>query len=246
MFYTCREDILMAVNFSWTNISFGSLKAQKSLGEKMMKEYRKNYPQYFHSNTLVTSFIIRHNGDRAFKPINKNLQSLADRYNEEIDNVRKKYGGNYDSWSSFIDDLKRAVLSENAANCGEQAFLMQDVFLKNGEEAHNVCMTFYTKKDKIYGNHSFVVSGLSRNADIANPKTWGNEAVVTDPWSNVVLGAREAIDYFRKILGFNPKYHRETFEKNDKIDVRNYLEYQKELRSIELWAQMKQHKKSEL
>ena len=236
----------MAVNFSWTNISFGSLKAQKSLGEKMMKEYRRNYPQYFHSNTLVKSFITRHNGDRAFKPVNKNLQSLADRYNEEIDNVRKKYGGNYDSWGSFIDDLKRAVLSENAANCGEQAFLMQDVFLKNGEEAHNVCMTFYTKKDKIYGNHSFVVSGLSRNADIANPKTWGNEAVVTAPWSNVVLGAREAIDYFRKILGFNPKYHRETFEKNDKIDVRNYLEYQKELRSIELWAQMKQHKKSEL
>lgn len=242
MFYTCREDILMAVNFSETNISFGSLKAQKSLGEKMMKEYRRNYPQYFHSNTLVKSFITRHNGDRAFKPVNKNLQSLADRYNEEIDNVRKKYGGNYDSWSSFIDDLKRAVLSENAANCGEQAFLMQDVFLKNGEEAHNVCMTFYTKKDKIYGNHSFVVSGLSRNADIANPKTWGNEAVVTDPWSNVVLGAREAIDYFRKILGFNPKYHRETFEKNDKIDVRNYLEYQKELRSIELWKR----KKSEL
>ena len=74
----------------------------------------------------------------------------------------------------------------------------------------------------------------------------GNEAVVTDPWSNVVLGAREAIDYFRKIFGFNPKYHRETFEQIDKIDVRNYLEYQKELRSIELWAQMKQHKKSEL
>ena len=208
----------MAVNFSETNISFGSLKAQKSLGEKMMKEYRRNYPQYFHSNTLVKSFITRHNGDRAFKPVNKNLQSLADRYNEEIDNVRKKYGGNYDSWSSFIDDLKRAVLSENAANCGEQAFLMQDVFLKNGEEAHNVCMTFYTKKDKIYGNHSFVVSGLSRNADIANPKTWGNEAVVTDPWSNVVLGAREAIDYFRKIFGFNPKYHRETFEQ---IDTKN-------------------------
>ena len=83
----------MAVNFSETNISFGSLKAQKSLGEKMMKEYRRNYPQYFHSNTLVKSFITRHNGDRAFKPVNKNLQSLADRYNEEIDNVRKKYGG---------------------------------------------------------------------------------------------------------------------------------------------------------
>ena len=224
----------MAVNFSWTNISFGSLKAQKSLGEKMMKEYRRNYPQYFHSNTLVESFITRHNGDRAFKPVNKNLQSLADRYNEEIENVRKKYDGNYDSWGSFIDDLKRAVLSENAANCGEQALLMQDVFLKNGEEAHNVCMTFYTKEDKIYGNHAFVVSGLSRNADIANPKTWGNEAVVTDPWSNVVLGAREAIDYFRKIFGFNPKYHRETFEQIDKIDVRNHLEYQKELRSIEL------------
>lgn len=219
----------MVINFCNRDISFGSLKAQKRLGEKMLREYRKTYPRNFHSSSLVDSFIIRHNGDRAFKSVNKKLRNLADRYNEEIDIVRLKYQNkDYPSWEVYIDTLKKAVLSRNAANCGEQADLMQDIFFKNGMDAHNVCMTFYTKKstfrdEKMYRNHVFIVTGLKQDADITKPKTWGNEAVVTDPWSNVVLSAGEAIDYFRKILGFNPKYHRETFEKNDKINVQDYL-----------------------
>ena len=218
----------MIINFCNKDISFGSLKAQKRLGEKMLKEYRKTYPRNFHSSSLVDSFIIRHNGDRAFESVNKKLRILADKYNQEINNARLKLEGGYDTWDAYIEKLKKVVCAEKAANCGEQADLMLDVFLQNGEEAHSVCVTFYTKGDmfsdeQFYRNHAFVVSGLSRNADITKPKTWGNEAVVTDPWSNVVLSAGEAIDYFRKILGFNPKYHRETFEQNDKINIQDYL-----------------------
>ena len=210
------------------DINFGSLKTRRRLAEKMMREYRKSYPKPFCSNTLIDSFILRHNRDNAFIAINRKLKVLMRKYGEKIDIVRTKYNYEHQSWSEYVEELKKAVLSENAANCGEQAILMQDIFLRNGEEAHNVDMFIYRKKNifgryKLYKDHSFIVTGLDKGADIREPKTWGNEAVVVDPWCNIVLGAREAIDYFKKILNFNSKHHRTVFESADIMDIKKYL-----------------------
>ena len=119
-------------------------------------------------------------------------------------------------------------MDENAANCGEQATLLQDVFLKNGKEAHLVGIYFYNNNNTSAAeddviNHGFVVSGLRADADITDPKTWGNEAVVTDPWSNVVLGAREALEYFRMMFGIDSEHYSEEIRLHDDIDIKEYL-----------------------
>ena len=64
---------------------------------------------------------------------------------------------------------------------------------------------------------------MSPSAEITDPKTWGNEAVVTDPWSNIVLGARDALDYFRKIFGIDSEQYSEEIMQHDDIDIKDYL-----------------------
>ena len=140
----------MIINFNNTNVSFGNLKSQKRFGEKMLKEYREIYPVHFHSDTYVSLCLNRYQKATSSKTISQELQDrinqISAKYEEEIKSVRSKYANKiYLSWNSYIETLKRIVLDENAANCGEQATLLQDIFLKNGKEAHRIGLYFYKK-----------------------------------------------------------------------------------------------------
>ena len=47
-------------------------------------------------------------------------------------------------------------------------------------------------------SHAAILLGAKEKAEISNPKTWGNKAVIVDPWNKFVLPARDAMDYYNQ------------------------------------------------
>lgn len=77
--------------------------------------------------------------------------------------------------------------------------------------------------EKTNGSHTFLVTGLKEGADYKNPKTWGNKAIVVDPWSNIIMNANDAIEHFKETLNFNPNSHKIRFYNADSLNVEKYL-----------------------
>jgi len=217
-------------NNSNKNISFGSLKAQKKISEKMMKIYQQTYPVKFHSNTQVDLLSLKAS-QKGKQELAERLKDISYKYSSEIHKIRKNYENCYfSSWKSFIDTITQCVTGAKAANCAEQATLLQDIFLKNNEEAHLIKFNIvdkFTGKEGL--EHTFLLKGAKEKAKWYNPKTWGNEAVIVDPWSNIILDAKEGIEQFKKMFNFNPEKENMYFYLEDRINVKAYLEKQKQL-----------------
>ncbi len=194
----------------------GGLKAQKLICEKMMKIYKEEFPYRLCSNSYTAQLITRHslkinptgtmNIEEKFAPIAWKIldNKVIERHTEKITDLRK----NYRSTSDTIG-LKSAVKSTRAANCGEQSSILLSIFEQNKLSAKKISIDYEVYKDfeLIYStDHSFIVSGMAKGADTKKPSTWGNNAVIVDPWSNVILEAKEGLEHFKKILGVSDKH----------------------------------------
>ncbi len=207
-----------------SNISFCSIKQDKILCEKMMKQFRSQYPINFHSPSKIECAFEKHSNNVRYNGINQKLVRLWHKYTNSLAEVRDSLRTTF--WDDYINLIKTAVMSKKTANCSEQAKLLQDIFLKNGKKAHLVSMEILDKEGfikKINGTHTFVVTGLRNGADYKNPKTWGSKAIVVDPWSNLIMNATEAIDYFKGVLNYNSQNNTIVFRNNDLVNVEKYL-----------------------
>jgi hypothetical protein len=86
---------------------------------------------------------------------------------------------------------KSAVGAElyGCGNCGEQSAIAF-VFLRNQK-------TFPLDWMEVNNyEHAFVIIGRARGSDATNPITWGNEAVICDPWRDVVATVTSQKTYF--------------------------------------------------
>lgn len=206
--------MFLSQNLMTNNVSFGSIKAEKRICEDTLREFHKKYPQEFQSNTKVDLKISKRQLD--FSDWLK-YNSVSEKHGRAVSAARNDYYKEYNSWESYIEALKKATNKHKAANCGEQADLLTDEFFKKGLEVHKVQVEY-----KPIADHAFLVFNAKENADWTNPKTWGNKAIIVDPWSNFVLQAREALEQFTK--AFNPNSAiKEVYSSVDVIDVKNYL-----------------------
>lgn len=214
-------------------IAFTSLKSNLRLGEKVLKEFNSEYP-YLRSNSFVGAKIRQNKNNPKFDLINLDLYDLSRSYCHRLGEVRKAAGylpPPY-TYGEFIEHLKKLspVLSEiRAGNCSEQAKMIQAKILENKELAHNVLMHVQKsvlgifKYNKWHGDHTFTIIGLKDGAKINKPKTWGNEAVIVDAWTNTVMPAREAIQYFENFLGFGSQKVSSKFKLLDKIKAEDLV-----------------------
>lgn len=69
------------------------------------------------------------------------------------------------------------ALEYRAGNCTEYAFLVLD-YLKNNPSI-KAEMALYEQEN----DHAFVILDREEGSDLQNPNTWGNSAVVCDPWA---------------------------------------------------------------
>lgn len=96
-------------------------------------------------------------------------------------------------------------------NCNEFAFQALDYVLLNTD---NVRAEIYSIEG---GDHNFLVLNRRVDSNVSDPSTWGDKAVICDPWINKVYPASEYLvelkSFSRKknkntLVDFNPKKHK--------------------------------------
>lgn len=204
-------------------ISFEGLKDNLRLGEKVLKDFRKEFG-YPHSATFVRAKIIRNSKSTKPKVIEK-LEEVEDvwiKYRNEVRELGIKENKRPTSMldlKNYIDNLKALIKSKKCCNCPQQASIIQFELLKRGEEAHNVIFTFTGD----YRNHICTVFGLKKGANFSNPATWGNKAVIVDAWSGVVKKANEGLEFLKHYMSFNSQKEKMICYKGDWFPVQPHL-----------------------
>lgn len=210
------------------SIQFEGLKENLRLGEKVLKEFKKEFPA-IRSNTYIKAKLLQNEG----KKINfsEKLTSIMNKYSLNINEVRKQFDyKRYYTLNQYINDLKIALRTIKHANCGEQADIIQYELLQKGKEAHRIWMkSKTTNKDgcNIFCDHVFTVFDLKKGARVESPKTWGQNAVVVDPWANIVLPAHKAVEYFKSFLGIKEDEKLLVYNLCDRIDVKETVKKMK-------------------
>ena len=84
-------------------------------------------------------------------------------------------------------------------NCGEQAAL---AFMDLHNRFHVRPLDYMARRN---ADHAFVVIGRARGSKIDDYLTWGDDAVVCDPWDNKVYAAREVLTKMYGGKAFKPE-----------------------------------------
>lgn len=182
-----------------------TLKSNLRIGEKVLKEIRQEFP-FLRSATFVHAKIEKLKINPNFEKIKVQSNRLESRYNEGVFVTRSQLSEDMDCFE-FVRKSKEVYESQNFANCGENSFLAFVGLYKHDQKPTVLTLEvqkrflgiFYIKMpDK---NHQFPIFGLKKGAKISNPATWGEKAVVVDPWVNIVMPAKEALEYLKDFLG---------------------------------------------
>ena len=111
-----------------------------------------------------------------------------------------------------VEDCKKL----SVGNCHELSLMALDYV---AHHAPHVSAEIYNITG---GDHAFLVVGRKKGSNPANPGTWGKDAYISDPWSDMVYPATEYLsktknyyntpkgveDYTNHIEDFNPAKHR--------------------------------------
>ncbi len=123
----------------------------------------------------------------------ENLSSRVQTMREHVKSQREQWLKNnlwlkdtpLDSSVYFHLCLKHALL-ERLGNCMELSTVALYFALQTADQhllhsdSHYLAEVVQTKDQ----SHAFVIFGRLRNSDLTDPKTWGKNAVVCDPWAN--------------------------------------------------------------
>lgn len=178
-------------------------------GENILRAFKSEYP-YLNSNTRYSKLIEKHTGNDSYSEIIPYLRGQACLSGFKISQIRNSYNNRIDK----VDKLKKLVKSDKAGNCKECAYIIHDELTKRGIPAENIRLNILDKNgtDK-RKNHTFTVFGLSEDAKLSKPESWGKNAIIIDGWTNMVKKAQEGIEYLKTHFEFNPENEVCTFEK---------------------------------
>lgn len=98
-----------------------------------------------------------------------------------VPEMRDSYRTDFYNRQPAAERIKVAAMWAEASgcgNCGEQAAIAYQWLLRNSVLPVEF-MQFAKPKD-----HNFVVLGRIASSDVAQPATWGPDAVICDPWKN--------------------------------------------------------------
>lgn len=189
---------------SWVNV--------KASAKKAMYDFKKDFGEIKSATYVAEQYKqAKHSG--APEEVLDSLSETRKEYSKKVKEMRKNvYSVRYDSFDDYIKSLKSYV-KENGSymNCNECADLMLYKLRKQGVKATNVCIFTVNKNgERTSGTeHVFTVAGLRDNADIKNPDTWGNNAIICDAWAGICEKADEGIKFYKDF--FAPDKGRNCF-----------------------------------
>ena len=94
----------------------------------------------------------------------------------------------------FIEITKELSPKLGAGNCTEQAILAASYLIEKRKVKNIALITCNMRAQNPFNpvetyDHVFAVMGLDEYADLKDPYTWGDNAIIIDPWGRIVLPA---------------------------------------------------------
>ena len=167
------------------NVSFCGLKENINYGHQAIAQVKKDFPDGFKSNTYYEMFSDKKDPD------------ILSAYNKGILKSREQVKWQMRHGIMERDATEVVVRESGYANCGEQAFLVSNRLNKMGVKNKIVNMAICSAKTKMVENgHTFCVIDTDNFINPMSPKSWSDEAVVVDMWSNTVAKVKDAIEFF--------------------------------------------------
>lgn len=178
-------------------------------GRKVLKLFNKTFPN------VESSSMVQLRASMTKDPIMKQtlmhkLEELDSRLNLLRNDVYTSLKPN-DTFSHYVRDLKQAIKKYNIADCGHRTDVVIGSLNKDGKNAQKIEMVVLDSSGKKEANHLFPVMGIKKGANIDDPETWGENAVIIDAWANFVMKAQEGLDYIKRFTGFNPQKQKIRF-----------------------------------
>ncbi len=138
------------------------------------------------------------------------------RIREGVDGVRSRVKDQID----FIRDIHgtpERFISDGVGNCGEMAIIAYNELRERGFNDIDIVAMYIEKNNsgpyervvRPFKDHVVVVSRLNKARknkagnpvfDINRPNTWGNEAIIIDPWTGVVDGVQPGLMKIKQFL----------------------------------------------
>ncbi len=175
------------------NVSFYGLKENIEYGHQAIAQVKKDFPEGFKSNTYYAMFSEEQDPE------------VLSEYSQGIRNSRELVKRQMRHGLLERDATEIVVKETGYANCGEQAYLVSNRLRDMGIKHKLINMAMCsTKTNYIENGHTFCVIDTDYLIDPREPRSWSEDAVVVDMWSNTVAKSKDAIKYFYEI--FDPKH----------------------------------------
>jgi hypothetical protein len=124
-------------------------------------------------------------------------------------------------------DYEATIKEKRWGNCDEQSFLGAKYYTTLS--GRPTCMVGSLCEDA-ENAHTFWIDGLSEGADINNPETWEENAIIGDPWNHTVGSAKDQLEEMRQNFGPAKGYEiiaNITKELPHSVRVTPYTEFKK-------------------
>ena len=192
------------------NQAFINTNKNYNIGRNVMNEFYEKYPKldsFTMSETIYKGF----ERNNANSYLREKAKAKADKdFNTMIGILEKRPDNKDVTFNQYINIIEKEFDEYNFANCGERAYYLHNEMNKKGID--NTIIEIGVKSAS--NSHVFNVIGLDKNADITNPETWGENALVVDVWANKLLPPKEAVAYYKEFLNYGENNPME-FEKLD-------------------------------
>ncbi len=169
-----------------------------NIGRNVMNEFYQKYPN-LRSFTMAETLAKNAERNNSNPYITQILKNQADKdFNTMIEILEKRPDNKNITFEEYINMIEKEFQEYRFANCGERAYYLHNQMNQKG---------INNKVIEIGGNsaensHVFNVIGLDKNADINNPETWGENAVVIDVWTNKLCSPKEALAFYKDFLNY--------------------------------------------
>lgn len=204
------------------NTSFGHIKPTIRMGEQVIQEFNQEFPKLY-SSTKIASRLSHLEQNKIPHKTRVNLMDLLRNLDMQISNFRASFNGL--SYAELMDAMPALVKKHNLANCGEMTLIIQDKMLKKGIECHLISAEVKNKtQERWFSDHVFLATNLKPKANLSKPKTWGNKAVIIDPWLKECSPASKILRKYKLLFSIDEdKDEKLVFKNANFFNVKKYL-----------------------
>ncbi len=176
------------------------------LGKKVLESFNKTFPNV-ESHSMAQLRLLKESNPKIKEEMAEVCKKLFSKLTSlKADVYEKAY-----TQSDYISALKSAIKKYNIADCGHRTDVIINSLRIQGKSAKKVEMVITDNLGKQKSNHIFPVIAMKNNANIDNPQTWGENAVIVDAWANMVMKANDGINFLKKTVGFLPAAEKVKF-----------------------------------